>query len=252
MCRIALVLALVICGMLAQAAADEPHLAGALVRVKVIDVDVTAARKMKFEMRSAGSNVAPESALIKRLQAETSETPTANDAVAHTFFLTADDPAHGVLNGLRQAQLARIVAEPNIASAFGQPARFNSGGEFPVPKDAAANSVEMKPYGTRVETRVTEHGPEKAVVEVAVHLSEVDEKRSIKSGKFVVPALRVYETNTGFEGKWGETFVLCDKRPDQKKGLGEPHKIVRLLLVTPERIMPQKPAMAVRPAAGVR
>jgi pilus assembly protein CpaC len=252
MCRIALVLALVLGGTLAQATADEPHPAGALVRVKVIDVDVTAARKMKFEMRSAGSNVAPESALIKRLQAETSETPAADDGVTPTFVLTANDPAHGMLNGLRQAQLAKIVAEPNVASAFGQSARFNSGGEFPVPKDAAANSVEMKEFGTRVETRVTEHGPDKAVVEVAVRLSEVDEKRSVKSGKFVVPALRVYETNTGFEGKWGETLVLCSKQPDQKKGLGEPHKIVRLLMVTPERIGPQKPAMAVRPGAGVR
>ncbi|HEY2839796.1 MAG TPA: hypothetical protein VGJ26_11640 [Pirellulales bacterium] len=250
--RFALTFGLVFCEMITQAAADEPQPAAVLVRVKVIDVDVTAARNIRAKMRASGITLTPESALLKRLQAEIAETPVPEDTRSHSFFLTADDPAHGVINGMRQSQVATVIAEPNIASAFGQPAKFNSGGEFPVPKDAAANSVEMREYGTRVETRVTEHGADQAVVEVAVRLSEIDEKRSIKSGKFVIPALRVYEANTGFEGKWGETFVLCDKRPDQKNGIGKPHKIVRMTLVTPERIAPLTPAVAAKPSAGIQ
>lgn len=245
--RFTLAIMLLISGLLAPAAADELPSPGALVHVKVIDVDVTAASKVKFEIQKSGETSAPDWALLERLQTVIAETADVNEKRSHSFVLTSDDPGHGVLNGLRRAKIAKVIAEPNVASAFGRPGRFNSGGEFPVPKDAAANSVEMKPYGTRIESLVTETDAGRAVVDITVHLSEIDETRTVKSGKFNVPRLRVFDTNTGFEANWGETFVLCSKRPDQKKGFGEPHKIVRLVLVTPERIASPTPAVAAKP-----
>ena len=59
------------------------------------------------------------------------------------------------INALRQNSLAKILAEPNLVTLDGQPARFIAGGQFPypvpqsssIPGGTAVVTVEFKDFG---------------------------------------------------------------------------------------------------------
>jgi len=60
------------------------------------------------------------------------------------------------INALKQINLARSLAEPNLVTLNGQPANFQVGGEFPVPQitgftDAGLQGVEFVPFGVQLQ-----------------------------------------------------------------------------------------------------
>jgi Flp pilus assembly secretin CpaC len=246
----ALAIALVTAVVISPAAADEPRTPMTLVRVKILDIDLTAARKLNVQSTAAGGDRTRESAFVKRIQ--DGESTVAENGRMDSFLMSPDDAGHAMLNAIRKSQLATAVAEPNLAAALGKPARYRLGGEFPIPTDATANAVTMKEYGTDVEVVVNEHGPDRAVVDFTIRLSEIDEQRAIKVRQYKIPALRNCDANSAFESKWGETFVLCLKQADQKKGLGNTHEMLRVILVTPERIAPLESKVAAKPTASAQ
>ena len=60
------------------------------------------------------------------------------------------------INALKQLNLARSLAEPNLVTMNGQPANFQVGGEFPVPQvtgftGAGLQGVEFVPFGVQLD-----------------------------------------------------------------------------------------------------
>jgi Flp pilus assembly secretin CpaC len=178
---------------------------------------------LKIEQKVVGENPPRESAFWNRMQNGTSPEPVDESGRADSFLMAKDDPGHGLINALRREQLAIVVVEPTMASILGQAARYQSGGEFPVPTDATGKSITWRPYGTSIHAVAKQNDTGRALVTCKVSLSEIDPSRSLKVGTFDVPSLRVYENESTFEANWGETFVLCSKQPDQKRGLGGSH-----------------------------
>jgi len=125
-----------------------------LLHVKVMEISRTKLRRLGFDWaKITGGNVVA-STISGLISAATSGgvTTTGND----TFSFGVVDGSSsffGVLEALRQDNLAKVLAEPTLVTVSGRPAFFNVGGEIPVlvPQSLGSVSIEYKKYGTQLD-----------------------------------------------------------------------------------------------------
>jgi len=118
---------------------------------------------------------------------------------------------YGFLDALRQNNLMKVLAEPDLVTVSGRPATFNVGGEFPilVPQSLGTVSVEFKKFGTQMDFVPIVQGNERIRLEVRPRVSEIDDTRSVQIGEINVPGLRVREVNTAVEMRAGQSLALA-------------------------------------------
>ena len=111
-----------------------------------------------------------------------------------------------VMQALRQNNVAKVLAEPNLVTLSGHAARFQSGGEFPVPSaqlggGAGNNRVEFKPFGVQLAfvPYIQDDGLIRLHVEPEV--SNVDESLAVTliEGGDPVPGVRTRNASTTVE-----------------------------------------------------
>jgi pilus assembly protein CpaC len=164
---------------------------------------------------------------------------------------------YGFIDALRQNDLIKVLAEPQLTTVSGRPASFNSGGEFPilVPQSLGTVSIEYRQYGTRVDFVPIVLGNGNLRLEVRPQVSEIDATRSVVINSVTVPGLRTRWVDTAVEMKAGQTLALAgllqERLETQNRGLpwladipwfGAPFRHVQesvnevelLILVTPE------------------
>ncbi|MCA9014785.1 MAG: hypothetical protein KDA77_05580 [Planctomycetaceae bacterium] len=139
--------------------------------------------------------------------------------------------AEAAIQQLKQAGKVKVVhASPHIVTAPGQPATFESGGEFPIVIPAGDNqtSVEWKPFGVicKVEPDLLENG--KVLLRFSPEISERDFANAVQVNDLTVPGLTVRRISTKAELNLGETLVVktVSKSKDQEE-------TVTLFMVTP-------------------
>jgi pilus assembly protein CpaC len=263
-----------------------------LLKVKVMEVARTKMRKLGIDMRTSGSNgknfvQSGVSQLLDFKGAVIAETAAAglapaplvapaSDAIQVSFgVLSPDSPFFGFLNALRQEKLASVLAEPNLVAYSGRPARFNSGGEFPitVPQSLGTVSIQFKPYGTQVEFVPIVLGDGAIRLEVYPRVSEIDESRSVNVNGTNVPALKVREANTGVEMRAGQTLAIAGLVQMRRTSLSrkipwlgelpyigtlfrnmndQMEEVELLLLVTPELVAPLEPCQVPPTGPGLQ
>jgi pilus assembly protein CpaC len=136
--------------------------------------------------------------------------PTGGDTVR--FGIVDGNRAFfGYIDALRQNDLIKILAEPQMVTVSGRPASFNSGGEFPiiVPQSLGTVSIEYRQYGTRVDFVPIVLGNGNLRLEVRPSVSEIDPARSVLINGVSVPALRTRWVDTAVEMKAGQTLALA-------------------------------------------
>jgi pilus assembly protein CpaC len=129
------------------------------------------------------------------------------------------------LDLLKQQNLGRVLAEPNLVTTSGQKASFLAGGEFPIPVPqsgiggAATITIEYKKYGVQLEFTPTVLDDGKIAVKVHPIVSELDFANSITTGSFVVPGLRTREMDTHVEVRDGQTFSIAGLLQDTSRNV---------------------------------
>ena len=99
----------------------------------------------------------------------------------------------GVLDALRQDNLAKILAEPTLVTVSGRPASFNVGRRdpVPVPQSLGTISIEYKKYGTQVDFVPIVLGNGQIRLEVRPRISELDRRHSVTIAGTTVPGLQI-------------------------------------------------------------
>jgi pilus assembly protein CpaC len=129
---------------------------------------------------------------------------------------------------LKQQNLGRVLAEPNLVTTSGQQAAFLAGGEFPIPVPqsgvggAATITVEYKKFGVQLEFTPTVLNEGKIAVKVHPTVSELDNtfgQAFVLTGGFVVPGLRTRELNTQVEVQDGQTFSIAGLLSDNSRNV---------------------------------
>jgi pilus assembly protein CpaC len=132
------------------------------------------------------------------------------------------------LDLLKQQNLGRVLAEPNLVTTSGQKAAFLAGGEYPIPVPqsgvggAATITIEYKKYGVQLEFTPTVLNEGKIAVKVHPTVSELDTSLGVSFtlvGGYVVPALRIREMDTHVEVNDGQTFAIAGLLSDQSRNI---------------------------------
>jgi pilus assembly protein CpaC len=194
-----------------------------LLQVKVFEVSRTKLRQLGIdwaELTNSGSYVASAGSSLLRPAALL---PTNNNGVQTpgSFSSTGNQTfSFGVIDNyqsfamfiqaLRQDNLAKILAEPQLVTVSGRPAYFNAGGEFPilVPNSLGTVAVQYRPYGVQVDFVPIVLGNGGLRLEVRPRVSEIDTATGTSLNGVTVPGLKVREIDTGVEMRAGQTLAI--------------------------------------------
>lgn len=119
------------------------------------------------------------------------------------------------ISALRQNNLMRILAEPNLTAISGQEASFLAGGEFPVPVPQSGSNgsttitIEYREFGVKLKFVPTVLGDGQIRLTVAPEVSDLDFTTAVRFGGFVVPGLTSRKLSTTVELTEGQTFALA-------------------------------------------
>jgi pilus assembly protein CpaC len=142
-----------------------------------------------------------------------------NPGAAVTLFgsgLAGETAINYFLSALRQNNLLRILAEPNLIATSGQEASFLAGGEYPIPvAQGGAGSgnlgitVEYKEFGVRLNFVPVALGGGKVRMKVAPEVSDLDFSTAVRFGGFVIPGLSTRRVATTVELAEGQTLAIA-------------------------------------------
>jgi len=122
---------------------------------------------------------------------------------------------------LKQQNLGRVLAEPNLVTTSGQEANFLAGGEFPVPVPqsgvggGSTITIEWKKFGVGLNFTPTVLDDGKISMRVNPEVSELDPATGVIIQSFVVPGLKVRRLSTQIEVKDGQTFAISGLLQDE-------------------------------------
>jgi pilus assembly protein CpaC len=118
---------------------------------------------------------------------------------------------------LRENNLLRVLAEPNLTAISGQQASFLAGGSFPVPvtqgggsgSGGTAITVEYRSFGVKLNFTPVVLGDGKIRLKVAPEVSDLDFTTAVRFNGFVIPGLTERKLETTIELREGQTFALA-------------------------------------------
>ena len=179
-----------------------------LLHVKAMEVSRTKLRNLGVDWRlatSSGLLVSGVSGLIDTASL------LPNPAGNLRFDILGDTDFFGVIEALREDNLAKILAEPTLVTTSGRPAYFQVGGEVPylVPQSLGNVTVAYKDYGTRVDFVPLVLGNGRVRLEVRPHVSDIDTGRSIMHNGQIIYAFKKHEVDTGVEMQAGQTLAIA-------------------------------------------
>jgi pilus assembly protein CpaC len=121
------------------------------------------------------------------------------------------------LSALRQNNLLRILAEPNLTAISGQEASFLAGGEFPVPVPqsggagggSTAITIEYREFGVRLNFVPIVLGDGRVRLKLSPEVSDLDFSTPIVISGSRIPVVNKRRVNTTVELADGQTFAIA-------------------------------------------
>jgi pilus assembly protein CpaC len=119
------------------------------------------------------------------------------------------------IQALRQNNLLRLLAEPNLVAISGQEASFLAGGEYPIPvtqgggDGGVAITIEYREFGVRLRFVPVVLGDGRIRLKVAPEVSDLDFTTAVRINGFVVPGLTSRKMETSVELGEGQTLAIA-------------------------------------------
>lgn len=197
------------------------------LQVRFAEVSKAATNQLGFNFgyndgRSfMGNNIGQVSPLgFKENSAGTAVPSITSPSASVTLFGLAgvgDTTVAYYIAALRQNNLLRVLAEPNMVVISGQEANFVAGGEFPIPVSqggsvaggGTAITVEYRTYGVKLRFTPVVLGDGKIRLKVSPEVSDLDFTTAVKFNGFVIPGLSQRRLETVVEMREGQTLALA-------------------------------------------
>jgi len=126
---------------------------------------------------------------------------------------------------LKQNNLGRILAEPNLVTTSGTEANFLAGGEYPypVPQSGVGGgttiTIDWKKYGVMLRFIPTVLDDGKIAMKVDPEVSDLDFVNALVYQNITVPGLTVRRMSTHLEVKDGQTFAMAGLLKDEDRNV---------------------------------
>ncbi|HEX8912015.1 MAG TPA: type II and III secretion system protein family protein, partial [Humisphaera sp.] len=119
-----------------------------------------------------------------------------------------------LVSALRNNNLLRVLAEPNLSTVSGKEAKFLAGGEFPIPipqpgGTGSTITVEYKQFGIQLTFVPVVLGDGKIRLQGTAEVSDLDYSRSVTLSGFVIPSLTKRTVTTTVELQEGQTLAVA-------------------------------------------
>lgn len=122
----------------------------------------------------------------------------------------------GYIDALRQNDLARILAEPNLVTTSGQEASFMAGGSFPIPVSqgggsggGGAISIDYRDYGVKLKFTPVVLGNGRIRLKLNPEVSDLDYGNGVTLNNFRVPGTVQRNLTTTVEMADGQTLAVA-------------------------------------------
>lgn len=127
------------------------------------------------------------------------------------------------VNALRENNLARLLAEPNLVAISGQTATFLAGGEVPIPvaqggANAGAVTIDYREFGVRLAFTPTILGGQVIRLHVMTEVSDAVPTGGVAGG-FPLFTFNTRRVESTIECGDGQTFAIAGLLNDQVRGL---------------------------------
>ena len=243
----ALALALPYAGGKKDKVVNVMHVGGVqqvMLEVRVAEINRLVAERIgvNFNALAPGGNFGVNQINSLAPVANLARTFSGSGSASTTSFIQTLSPALTAMGGwtaagtlwtvfmdlLKQQNLGRVLAEPNLVTTSGQQASFLAGGEYPIPVPqsgtggSATITVEYKKFGVQLEFTPTVLNEGKIAVKVHPVVSEIDNtfgQSFTLPGGYVVPGLRTREMNTHVEVQDGQTFAIAGLLSDTSRNV---------------------------------
>jgi pilus assembly protein CpaC len=186
-----------------------------LLQVRVMEVSRTKLKNLGVDfaavLASGSSFGSAASGILTANPLTAANAVTTNGAATLPFRIASGgDNFYGLIEALKQNNLAKVLADPNLVTESGRPAFMNSGGEIPiiVPQSLGTVSIEYRRYGTQVDFVPIVMGNGVIHLQVRPRVSELDPSRSVTINGAQVPALLVREFDVAVNMRAGETLAI--------------------------------------------
>jgi pilus assembly protein CpaC len=121
------------------------------------------------------------------------------------------------VNCLRQNQLMRTLAEPNLTTTSGEQASFQVGGQIPIPVPQQGGSgtsgsvitIQYVNYGVLLHFTPVVLGDGRIRLKIDPEVSDLDYANGVSIGGFVVPGFTTRTVDTTVELADGQTFAIA-------------------------------------------
>jgi pilus assembly protein CpaC len=118
------------------------------------------------------------------------------------------------VQALRQNNLLRVLAEPNVIAISGEQASFLAGGEFPIPvpqTNGTGNTItiEYKRFGVKLNFMPTVLGDGKIRLKIEPEVSDLDYSKSVSFQGFTIPGIATRTLSTTIELNEGQSFAVA-------------------------------------------
>jgi pilus assembly protein CpaC len=135
------------------------------------------------------------------------------NGVPSNLFLGIFSPEQdffGLLQALKDENIAKTLAEPRLVSLSGRPASFLDGGEqaVPVPAGLGQVGVQFEEFGTRLNFLPIVMGNGKIHLEVEPEVSDLDPTSGTTINGTTVPGRKTQRVHTTVEMEEGQTYVI--------------------------------------------
>lgn len=185
------------------------------LKLRIVEVDRTKLDQLGMNIFSGGSNAIATSTQ----QYSTGPTGIGTSTFAATdplnlLFYNFSNAIGASVKALQQHNVLEVLAEPTLTTISGVPARFLSGGEFPVPVvqggigTTAAVTIIFRPYGVKVDFTPTVLDDGSIRLKVAPEVSTLDYSNAVTISGFTIPALSTRRAETEVQIRDGQTFLL--------------------------------------------
>jgi pilus assembly protein CpaC len=134
------------------------------------------------------------------------------------FFGSATPfPFNVTLSLLEENGLAKLLAEPTLATLSGQEAKFLAGGEIPVPLATAlgALNVQWKKFGIQLGFTPTVLDGNTINLKVAAEVSDIDPANGVQANGIFIPGLLSRQADTTVRLGDGQSFAIAGLMSDK-------------------------------------
>ena len=192
------------------------------IKVKVYEVSRSKLRQLGVDWSYLGDDFRIVSSVADLIQNVSRGGAAATGQNLSFGVLNDSNAFNAFIQALEKNSLAKLLDQPVLVAQNGRPAEFLSGGEVPiqVASGLGTNSIEFRPFGTKLDLVPIVHGQGQMTMEVRAEVSEI---ANDLSGELGVPGFRVRRVNTGVKMKAGHTLALAgdyrEKVQNEVKGI---------------------------------